>query len=199
MSAPGFAALLLAAGRSTRMGGPNKLVQDYRGRPLVRYAAEAALAAGADPVVVVTGHQEEAVAAALAGLAVRLVPNPAFAAGLSTSLKAGAAVLAPTGLSVMVMLGDMPLVAPSLLRALAAALERAPGRLAAVPVLDGEWGNPVLLAPSLVPRLQDLTGDAGARRLLQGLGEAVLAVPVTDAAVALDIDTPESLARLRES
>ena len=66
---PGFAVVLLAAGRSSRMGGPNKLLQDFQGRPLVRHAAEAALASGASPVVVVTGHQEAEVRGALAGLA----------------------------------------------------------------------------------------------------------------------------------
>src|SRR5580765_1178489 len=80
-----IAAVVLAAGRSTRMGGPNKLLEQVGGRPLVRIAAEQALASRARPVIVVTGHQHDKVAAALAGLDVRLVHNPGFAGGLSTS------------------------------------------------------------------------------------------------------------------
>ncbi len=76
------AAIVLAAGRSTRMGGPNKLLAEIGGRPLVRIAAEEALASRARPVIVVTGHQRERVETALAGLDVTCVHNPDFAAGL---------------------------------------------------------------------------------------------------------------------
>ena len=84
---------MLAAGRSTRMGGPNKLVAEIGGKPLVRIAAEQALASRAKPVIVVTGHQRERVEAALAGLPVRLVHNPDFAQGLGTSVRAGIAAV----------------------------------------------------------------------------------------------------------
>src|SRR5205085_4422834 len=87
------AAIVLAAGRSTRMGGPNKLLAEIKGKPLVRIAAETALASRAAPVIVVTGHERERVEKALAGLNVRLVHNPDFAQGLSTSLKAGIAAV----------------------------------------------------------------------------------------------------------
>src|SRR5215471_5067894 len=88
-----IAAILLAAGRSTRMGGPNKLLAEINGRPLARIAAEEALASQARPVIVVTGHQRERVEAALSSLEVVLVHNPDFANGLSTSLKAGIAAV----------------------------------------------------------------------------------------------------------
>ena len=91
-----IAAIILAAGRSTRMGGPNKLLAEIGGRPLVRIAAEEALASRARPVIVVTGHQRDKVEAALAGLDVQRVHNPDFAEGLSTSLKAGLAARAAT-------------------------------------------------------------------------------------------------------
>src|SRR5205814_5377025 len=86
-----IAAVVLAAGRSTRMGGPNKLVAEIGGKPLVRIAAEQALASRAQPVLVVTGHDRERIEAALSGLAVRFVYNPDFADGLGTSLRAGIA------------------------------------------------------------------------------------------------------------
>ncbi len=90
-----IAGLVLAAGRSTRMGGPNKLLEEINGRALVRIATDHVLASGARPVIVVTGHQRERVERALAGLAVTFVHNPDFADGLSTSLKAGIAACRP--------------------------------------------------------------------------------------------------------
>ncbi len=89
----GIAAIVLAAGRSSRMGGANKLLADVGGKAMVRHAAEAALDSGASPVVVVCGHDEPAVRQALAGLDVRCVPNPDYADGLSTSLKVGVGAL----------------------------------------------------------------------------------------------------------
>ena len=105
-----IAALVLAAGRSTRMGGPNKLLAEIDGRPLVRIAAEQALASRASPVIVVTGHQRERVERALAGLPVTFVHNPDFAEGLSTSLKAGIAAVPAEADGAIVCLGDMPQV-----------------------------------------------------------------------------------------
>src|SRR3954462_444954 len=104
------AAIVLAAGRSTRMGGPNKLLAEIGGKPLVRMAAEQALASRARPVIVVTGHQRDKVEAALQGLDVRTVHNPNFAEGLSTSVKAGLAAVPEHADGAIVCLGDMPQV-----------------------------------------------------------------------------------------
>src|SRR5215470_15636112 len=99
-----LSAIILAAGAASRMGRPKQLL-DWGGRPLVRVAAETALAAGLDQVVVVVGHARDAVAAALDGLPLRLVDNPAYAEGQSTSLRAGIAALGPEVAAALVMLG----------------------------------------------------------------------------------------------
>src|SRR5260221_11631918 len=83
------AAIILAAGRSTRMGGPNKLLAELGGKPLVRIVTEQALASKAQGVIVVTGHQADEVRKTLQGLKVTFVHNPDFAGGLATSVKAG--------------------------------------------------------------------------------------------------------------
>src|SRR6185312_4959801 len=140
----GVAALVLAAGKSTRMAGPNKLVSELGGKPLVRIAAEAALASQARPVIVVTGHQRERVEAALEGLPVRFVHNLDFANGLSTSLKAGIAALPDDIAGAVVCLGDMPQVSGALIDRLAQALDPENGALIAVPTFEGKRGNPVL-------------------------------------------------------
>src|SRR5581483_11269597 len=114
------------------MGGPNKLLAEIGGRPLVRIVAEAALASSAKPVIVVTGHQREKVEAALAGLDVRRVYNPDFAGGLSTSVKAGLAAVPADADGAIVCLGDMPQVSAALIDRLIAAFD--PGRGALVVV-----------------------------------------------------------------
>src|SRR5262245_23137232 len=93
------------------MGAANKLTADVGGMPMVRHAAEAAVASRARPVLVVTGHQAADVRAALAGLDVRFVENPDYAAGLSSSLKAGLRALPPSADAALVLLGDMPRIA----------------------------------------------------------------------------------------
>lgn len=192
--APRIAAIVLAAGRSTRMGGPNKLLARIDGTPLVRHAADAALGAGLSEVVVVTGHQQEAVRDALAGLDLRFAHNPDFAEGLSTSLKAGLAALDETVDAVVVLLGDMPRISSALVRRLADTFAPEDGRHIVVPVADGRRGNPVLWGRRFFPELLRVTGDQGGRAILAASPEAIAEVPADLDDVHLDLDTPEALA-----
>lgn len=194
VAAPRLAGIVLAAGRSTRMGGPNKLLATLDGEPLVRHAVRAALEGGLSEVVVVTGHQGERVASALAGLNVRLVANPRYAEGLSTSLKAGLAALGEAADGALVLLGDMPRVGAGLVRRLAEAFDPASGRHIVVPVAGGRRGNPVLWGRRFFGELMKVTGDQGGRTVLASSPEAVIEVPVEGDAVHLDLDTPEALA-----
>jgi molybdenum cofactor cytidylyltransferase len=194
---PKVGAVLLAAGRGTRMGGPNKLLADVDGKPLVRHAAEAAMAAGLAPVVLVTGHQNDAVERALADLPLVKVHNPDYAEGLSTSLRTGLTALPADLDGALVLLGDMPRVDAGLIRRLVAAFRPEEGKLAVVPVRGGHRGNPVLFARRFFPELLKVTGDVGGRGLLGEHGEAVIEVPVEGEGAFLDIDTPEALAALR--
>jgi molybdenum cofactor cytidylyltransferase len=188
-----IAAVVLAAGRSTRMGGPNKLIAEIGGKPLVRIAAEQALASRADPVIVVTGHERERVEAALAGLNLRLVHNPDYAQGLGTSLHAGVAAVPAEADGVIVCLGDMPQVTASLIDRLITAYDAEKGALVVAPTRDGQRGNPVLWARRFFPDLMAVTGDVGARHVLNSYSEAVVEVPVQEEGAFLDVDTPEAL------
>ena len=191
------AGLVLAAGRSTRMGGPNKLLEEIGGRPLVRIATEQVIASRAKPVIVVTGHQRERVERALAGLPVSFVHNPDFANGLSTSLKAGIAAVPSDADGAIVCLGDMPQVNAVLIDRLIAAFDPAHGALVAIPTIAGKRGNPVLWSRRFFPGLMAVEGDVGARHLIGGYAEAVVEVPVEDAAALTDVDTPEALIAVR--
>jgi molybdenum cofactor cytidylyltransferase len=192
-----FAAVVLAAGRSSRMGGPNKLLAEIGGRPLVRIVAEQALASRARPVVIVTGHQRERVEAALAALPVTCVHNPCYADGLGTSLKTAIAAL-PTDIDgAIVCLGDMPQVDAALIDRLIGAIDPDKGALVAVPTIDGKRGNPVVWSRRFFPDLMAVEGDVGARHLIGRYAEAVVEVPVSGNAALIDIDTPEALEALK--
>lgn len=197
----GFAAVILAAGRSSRMGeGVNKLVVEVGGRPVIRRVAEAALASRARPVIVVTGHEHARVAAALDGLDVTLIHNPDHATGMASSLRAGIAAVPETAAGALVVLGDMPLLAPGLLDRLMSAYAPGAGRLIAAPVEGGQRGHPVLWSRRFFPELAALEGDVGARAILAANAELIAEVPVeSDEGAFLDVDTPRLLAEAREA
>jgi len=191
------AAIILAAGRSTRMGGPNKLLAELEGKKLVRIATEQALASKASEVIVVTGHQAELVEQALAGLKVKFVRNPDFAGGLASSVKAGISAVPANADGAIVCLGDMPLIDANLIDRLIGSFAPDRGNLIVVPVADGRRGNPVLWSRRFFAELMTLDGDIGARHLIAKHGEAVAEVPVEGNGAFLDIDTPQALEAAR--
>lgn len=191
------AAIVLAAGRSSRMGGPNKLLEPLGGKPLVRIVAEQALSSQAGPVLVVTGHQAERVRAALDGLNVRFVANEDYASGIASSVKAGIAAVPSEADGAIVCLGDMPLVDAGLIDRLIGAFAPDKGALVAVPAAEGRRGNPVLWSRRFFDELMTLEGDVGARHMIARHAEAVVEVETDGQRAFLDIDTPEALALAR--
>jgi molybdenum cofactor cytidylyltransferase len=193
---PQVAAVVLAAGRSTRMG-TNKLLEDLHGKPVVRHVVEAAKASRAGPVTVVTGHQADEVSRALAGLDVAFVHNPRHADGMSTSLQAGIGAVPDNSAAALVMLGDMPLVTPAIINRLIDNLAGSATASAVAPIADGRRANPVIITRSLFGEVGKLFGDAGARRLLDDAGDQVIEVMIEHDGVLLDVDTPDLLEKAR--
>jgi molybdenum cofactor cytidylyltransferase len=192
-----IAAIVLAAGRGARFSAErNKLLAELAGRPLLRHAVESALASRAKRTIVVTGHDRAEVEAVLSDLPVEIAYNSDFNSGMASSLCAGLSRLKSEA-GALVLLGDMPHVSPDLLNELIAAFENAPQLcVAAVPVYRGRRGNPALLGRDLFPRLLELAGDEGARRLLQSV-DGVLEVSINEEGVVADIDTAADLETLR--
>jgi molybdenum cofactor cytidylyltransferase len=194
---------VLAAGASTRFragGGldATKLVAKFDGKPIVQRVAEAALAAKARPIVVVTGYARDLVVAALADLDVEFAFNPKFATGLASSLGAGLSAMPADVAGALVLLGDMPEIKAPLIDALIEAFLAREDVLAAAPLREGRRGNPVLLGRGLFERAMRLEGDEGARRLIGALSaDELVEVEASDAGVTLDIDTPDDLAAAR--
>ncbi|AXS39055.1 molybdopterin-binding/glycosyltransferase family 2 protein [Breoghania sp. L-A4] len=189
---PDVAAIVLAAGRSTRMGGPNKLLATIGGEPLVRIAARAALESRAGPVTVVTGHMRDQVEAALEDLDVRFVHNEDYREGLSTSLKTGIKALPASADAAIVLLADMPRITPQTIDRLVAAYDPAAGALIVVPTVKGKRGNPVLWSRRYFDALLAIKGDVGARHLIGDNPEAVVEIELDDT-IRLDLDTPQAL------
>jgi len=192
--AAGVAAVVLAAGSGRRFGG-GKLLAPYRGAPLLHGALAAAKATGAETVTVVTGAESEAVAAAARAYdpAVRIVHASDHAEGMAASLRAGLASLGP-GIDVaLVFLGDMPRVPHRVLAPLFRAVRD--GAPAAAPLFHGRRGNPVALSRSLFDAAMGLSGDAGARGLLQSLGDRLALVESPDDGVLFDVDEQADLGR----
>lgn len=201
---PRIAAVVLAAGRSRRMGGVNKLLADVGGEPMVVGTLRHVLASRARPVVVVTGFEAERITGALdaAGLTadVTLAHNSDYVAGLSTSLRRGLAALPADTDGTLICLADMPNVGPEILDRLIAAFDSSSPRTITIPTWKARRGNPVLLARFLFRDIQSLTGDTGARALMAARPEIVREVPLDDlsagGAILQDIDTTEALETL---
>jgi molybdenum cofactor cytidylyltransferase len=185
-------AIVLAAGAGARFGG-RKLLAPWGSGVLLDGALGAAFAAPARAVTVITGADADLIAAAarVFNPAVRLVHAADHAEGMAASLRAGIASLPPDTRAAFVFLGDMPRVPHEILAPLAAAV--AAGASAAAPQRNGRRGNPVLIAAELFPQLLALTGDAGARRVLDGLGPRLALLDAPDDGVLFDVDRPQDL------
>lgn len=183
-------AVVLAAGQASRMGGHHKLLEQWRGKPLISHVVDAIAAAGLPPPVVVLGHRADAVRAALAGRPVQYVEPPDWQDGMGRSLAAGIAAVPADWQAALVCLGDMPRIEPELIAALAGA----PGEVV-LPSYQGRRGHPVRWPRAAFGRLLALGGDVGGRALLDAFPLTTLPAP-SDACLD-DIDTPAALAALR--
>ena len=185
-----YQAIVLAAGAGSRYGN-GKLLSDYRGRPLVFAAVEAALAAQVDEVIVVLGHDGARVAAGLGPLATaRLRPVIAFdwQEGLSASLRCGIGCLPKSSLGALLFLGDMPGITPDLPARVLEALHS--GAIAAQPMHRGRPAHPVGFSADLYGQISRLDGDAGAGALLRTL-PGVVRFEAGNAGAVFDVDTPQ--------
>ncbi len=191
---PRVAAVVLAAGRSSRMGGVNKLLAEVGGRPMVVRVIETLAASQAAAIIVVTGFEHERVRAALAHLEVRFVHNPDHAQGLSTSLAAGLGAVPEDADAALVCLGDMPKITLSDVDSLIAAFDPLEGRAICVPTYAGKRGNPVLWSRRFFAEMSAVQGDVGAKHLIGEHAEVVCEVSASSDSVLTDVDSPDALA-----
>ncbi|MBI5944197.1 MAG: putative selenium-dependent hydroxylase accessory protein YqeC [Chloroflexi bacterium] len=205
------AGIILAAGESTRFGSPKQLL-DWKGKPFVRQVAETALQAGLWPVVAVTGFRAADIESALSGLPVKIVHNPEFPQGQSTSIRAGINSLPPPSLGVtslkserfgggrvgaaVFLLADQPQIPADVIRALTESHTREMQSILAPLVQNDRRANPVLFDRITFPDLLNLTGDVGGRAIFDK--HRVEYIPWHDDILLFDVDKPEDYQRLKE-
>lgn len=189
-----ISAIVLAAGLSRRMGR-SKLLLDWGSQPVIRRAVEQARTAGLEDLLVVVGPEATGLRQALAGLPVRFVVNPTPEAGQGSSIACGVSALGPSAEAALIILGDQPALPSEVIPRLVETFRKTAKPIVA-PVYRGVQGNPVLFATSVFPELEGLTGDRGARAVVEGEAGRVERVPF-DVPVPTDLDTPEEYERLR--
>ena len=190
------AAIVLAAGRATRMGS-QKLLLPLQGRPILTWAVDAALGSAVGGAYVVVGHEAEAVTAALGDRPVTVVTNPDYGLGMSTSLQAGLRAAGATRDAVIFLLGDQPFVTSALLDRLIDRFAET-GSMVVRPVVGDKPANPVLMSAVLFPEIFAQRGDVGGREIVDKHRDDVCLIPVDDPLVAVDIDTAQDYAAVGE-
>lgn len=189
-----IAAIVLAAGLSRRMGRA-KLLLDWGGKPVIRRVVEQVKAGGVDEVLVVLGHEAPTIREALKGLPVRFVENPEPEAGQASSIACGVSALGPAASAALIALGDQPALPPEVIPRLVETFNQT-GKAIVAPLYRGVQGTPVLFAAAVFPELRTLTGDRGARSVIEKDPARVTRVSF-DLAMPADLDTFEDYERLR--
>lgn len=199
------AGIVLAAGRSSRMGAArNKLVEEVAGRPIVVRAVDAFLEAGIEPVIVVLGHEADRVHAVLADRPVRFVRHASWSEGMGSSLARGIAELVRSGAgpaAVLVCVGDLPGIRADNVREIVRGGRDAAGRIdparIVVPTRRGQRGHPVLFGAHYLRALAELTGDEGGRQVVRDNASRVHPIEIDDDACFRDVDTVDDLTTIR--
>ena len=193
----GISAVVLAAGRSTRMGEPKQLLR-LSGCLMLEQTLENVRAGGVDEVVLVLGFATEAIRRELSEPlldGVRVVVNENYESGMASSLRAGLAAVSPAMDAALIVLADQPFVRPETLRGILD-VHRNSGAKIVVPLYKGQRGNPVLLDRSLFAEAMALEGDIGCRAIFASHADAMAYFEVDDPAILADIDTREDFERL---
>jgi molybdenum cofactor cytidylyltransferase len=192
-----ISAVVLAAGLSTRMGR-NKLLLSFQDKALVARVADTLLASRIDEVIVVLGHETEKVRAELQGKPVRLVHNPDYQDGLSTSVRTGVDAVSPDADGIMICLADQPLLEPADVNRIIEGFAEAKqvNKSIVVPFFKGERGNPVILDASLRVAILGIVGDVGCKGVIKRYPEKVYAIEMENDHVVRDVDDVQAYERL---
>ncbi len=191
---PKVAGIVLAAGSSSRMGRPKQLLP-FRGRTVLEWVVDNALASGLHRVIVVLGHEAEAVKPLMEQRKVTTIVNPSYGEGQSSSLKAGLRELSGDCEAALFLLGDQPLVTPETINHLITVFADSPSPII-IPTFNNQRGNPVLFSRVTFPRMEALRGDCGARPLFREYAGEIRSVAVHTPAILFDLDTEDDYHRL---
>lgn len=186
-----ISAIVLAAGESKRMGRPKQLLE-WRGKTLLRHVLDSLLSSAADEIILVLGHEAEAIKKSLPEFPIKIVINPDYRQGMASSLRQGLLAMDPASEAFLVLLADQPDIGPEIINRMIREFQRAaPKRGIIRPVYRGRPGHPVLIGVNYLHEVLQLQGDVGARRILMNHPEDISEIDMDQDAVLEDIDTPE--------
>lgn len=192
------AAVVLAAGRSERMGQAKQLLP-LHGRTLLAHSLANVLGSAADPIVLVLGYAAKQIQCETPAELldkVTVVINADYAEGMSSSLRAGLTALGPQADAALIVLADQPFVKPETINAMIEAYRQHSAEIV-VPCYQGRRGNPVLLGRAVFPEAMKLVGDVGFRVIFGSRGASLIALDVDDEGVVRDIDSREDYERIQ--
>jgi molybdenum cofactor cytidylyltransferase len=193
---PKIIGILLAAGSSKRMGEKNKLLAEINGTKMILHVAEQIKKSKVDQIIVITGHEADQLKSALKHLITNFVYNPHHAKGLSTSVKIGLNATPDEADGVIIFLGDMPLIKSHHINSIIEAFNPTEGRSICVPVHGRKRGNPILWGKQYLSEILTITGDVGAKHLLDEYSDQISEVTIDNDSILFDVDTPERLNEL---
>ncbi|HBB18120.1 MAG: molybdenum cofactor cytidylyltransferase [Syntrophus sp. RIFOXYC2_FULL_54_9] len=186
-----ISAIVLAAGESKRMGRPKQMLA-WQGKTLLRHVLESLITSDADEIILVLGHEAEAVRKSATELQIKVVINPDYKQGMASSLRQGLLALDPRSEAFLVLLADQPGIGPDIINHMIREFQQAnPKRGIVRPVYHGLRGHPVLIGAQYLQEARQLQGDVGARQILMNHPEDILEIDVDQDVVLKDIDTPE--------
>lgn len=184
-----IAGLILAAGGSTRMGNENKLLMPFNGKPMVNHVVDGSLDSNLDHTCVVVGHDASKIKSLMGNQDIQLVENEQWVSGMASSIGAGVSELNEFD-GIVILLGDMPMVTSELINEI---IDHGAQDRIVVPMKDGRQGNPVFFGSTFRDELTSVTGDSGAKSVIQKNRSSVLEIEVQSDAIFKDYDTYESL------
>ena len=189
-----ISAILLAAGQSKRMGGENKLVKKIHGMPLIQLSVKNILNSSIDELIIVLGHQKEIIEKLInKNEKIKFVFNKNFESGMASSIKTGLDHLSNNTESFFISLGDMPMVNASIYNQL---IKSKDSKEIIVPTYKGQQGNPVLFSESMKEKIIEITGDAGAKKILNLNKNKILNIEINDHCVIRGFNTQDDFASL---
>ena len=185
-----ISAILLAAGQSKRMNGENKLTKEIQGIPLIKHSVKNILASSIDELIIVLGHQKETIEKLInKNEKIKFVFNKDFESGIASSIKTGLNNLSEKTEAFFICLGDMPMVNPNIYNQLIKSINK---REIIVPTYKGQQGNPVLFAKSMKEKIINISGDIGAKKILELNKDKILNLEINDQCVTKDFNTQDS-------
>ena len=185
-----ISAILLAAGQSKRMNGENKLIKEIQGTPLIKHSVKNILASSIDELIVVLGHQKETIEKLInKNEKIKFVFNKDFESGIASSIKTGLNNLSEKTEAFFICLGDMPMVNPNIYNQLIKSINK---REIIVPTYKRQQGNPVLFAKSMKEKIINISGDVGAKKILELNKDKILNLEINDQCVTKDFNTQDS-------